>query len=81
MAVVLMVKGTIQYGRLKEFSETVALFLECRRSKGWGVPEALYGLAGPKLKAGYYTFLSPDGWHTTERAWFRVDCCPRWSAF
>ncbi len=47
MAAVLMVKGTIQYGRLKEFSETVASFLECRRSKGWAVPEVLYGLSGP----------------------------------
>ncbi len=47
MAVVLLVKGTIQYGRLQEFSETVALFLECRRSKGWAVPEVLHGLSGP----------------------------------
>jgi len=47
MSAVLLVKGTIEYGRLPEFSRSVGGFVEYRRQRGWAVPEVLHGLAGP----------------------------------
>jgi hypothetical protein len=47
MACVLTVKGTIQYGGLKEFADQVGRFVQYRQQKGWAVPEVLYGLSGP----------------------------------
>jgi hypothetical protein len=47
MSAVLLVKGTIAYGRLHDFAQAVAAFVEYRRRHGWAVPEVLYGLAGP----------------------------------
>ena len=47
MAAVLLVKGTIEYGRLPEFTQAVQPFIEYRRDRGWAVPELLHGLSGP----------------------------------
>ncbi len=47
MVAVLLVKGTIETGRLREFAENVGAFVGYRRKKGWAVPEVLHGLAGP----------------------------------
>jgi hypothetical protein len=47
MAVTLLVKGTIAYGRLHEFCQNVGRFVEYRQSKHWAVPEVLHGLSGP----------------------------------
>lgn len=47
MSAVLLVKGTIEYGRLREFAQGVGTFIEYRRKRKWAVPEVLHGLAGP----------------------------------
>jgi hypothetical protein len=47
MSAVLLVKGTIAYGRLPEFAQTVGAFVAYRQERGWAVPEVLHGLAGP----------------------------------
>ncbi len=47
MSAVLLVKGTITYGRLPEFAQAVGAFVDYRRQRGWAVPEVLHGLAGP----------------------------------
>lgn len=47
MAAVLLVKGTIAYGRLHEFANAVGQFAGYRQRRGWAVPEVLHGLAGP----------------------------------
>ncbi len=47
MSAVLLVKGTIAYGRLHDFAQAVGAFVGYRRKLGWAVPEVLYGLAGP----------------------------------
>jgi hypothetical protein len=47
MTAVLLVRGTIEYGRLPEFAQAVGPFVEYRRRRGWAVPEVLHGLSGP----------------------------------
>lgn len=47
MSVVLLVKGVIEHGRLKEFADNIGAFCEYRKGKRWSVPEVLYGMAGP----------------------------------
>ncbi|MBI4717443.1 MAG: hypothetical protein HY763_06540 [Planctomycetes bacterium] len=47
MGAVLLVRGVIEQGRLKEFADNVGAFCEYRRAHHWSVPEILYGLAGP----------------------------------
>lgn len=47
MAAVLLVKGTIEYGRLPEFTQAEPAFCAYRKSRGWAVPEVLHGLSGP----------------------------------
>ena len=40
-------RGTIEYGKLAEFAQSVEAFRELRRKRGWAVPEVLHGLSGP----------------------------------
>ncbi len=47
MPALLLVKGTIQLGRLVDFAAAAPAFVEYRRQRGWAVPEVLHGLAGP----------------------------------
>ena len=47
MSAVLLVRGTIAYGRLHDFAQVVGGFVAYRKERGWSVPEVLYGLAGP----------------------------------
>ena len=47
MSAVLLVKGTIEHGRLHEFTNAVGAFVDYRRQHKWAVPEVLHGLAGP----------------------------------
>ena len=47
MSAVLLVRGTIVHGRLREFAQAVGAFVDCRKRRGWAVPEILHGLAGP----------------------------------
>ena len=47
MAAVLLVRGTIEYGKLAAFTKSVGVFRELRRKRGWAVPEVLHGLSGP----------------------------------
>lgn len=47
MSAILMVKGTIEHGRLREFNQTVEPFIDYRREQGMAVPQVLHGISGP----------------------------------
>ncbi len=47
MGAVLTVKGTIEHGRLAEFTANVGEFIGYRHSRGMAAPQVLQGLSGP----------------------------------